>query len=97
MLTVDDKLTTVSENRRKATIYLRSDLKDHRMARDELSSMDASNKAVAAAVDLKIPDPRINAGPAIVPLQKNGELMTDTEKQQLGGYCSIYEIDARLI
>jgi hypothetical protein len=97
MLTLDAKLTKVSDNRRRATIYLRSDLKDHQMAREELSSMGAATKAVAEAVDLKIPDPRINAGPSVVPLQANGELMTDTETQKLGGYVSIFEVDARLI
>ena len=97
MLKMCEKLTKISDDRRKATIYLRSDLKDHALAREELISMDAANKAVASAVDLKVPDPRIADGPAVIPLDPKGELMTNTETQKLGGYVSVFEIHARLI
>jgi hypothetical protein len=97
MLTVDEKLTKLADNRRKATIFLRSDNKDLQLAREELIGMDAANKAVAAAVDLKVPDPRIALGPSVISLDPKGNPMTDLETQKLGSFCSVFEIEARLI
>lgn len=95
--TVDKSLTKVGDDRRSATIVIATDDKEHREAMENLQTdMEVGRAAVAAAVDLGVPDPRIASGPTVVPVDKEGQFLTK-RSQQLGGYRAIYEIKSRLV